>query len=95
MSEYSPIIYIWIEVPNPPRTKAQFILAHFLGGDIRSGAGEARCHVWLSDTDVIAYRESLPHTLSDIPSVVQAYAEAVHQRILDHVVEVLRDRETA
>ena len=92
MSEYSPIVYVWIEVHNPPGTKAQFMLARYLGGDVRSGTGEVRSHIFLSDTDIITYREPLPHTLSDVLSVIRAYAEAVHRRILDHVVKVLRDR---
>lgn len=93
MSDYAPIIYIWLEVSHGVSTKAQFMLAKYLGGDIRHGDGfEIRSHIWLSDDDVITFRETLPHTMDNTPSAVRAYAHAVRQRIVDHVAKGLRDR---
>lgn len=96
MNHYQPIIYIWIEVPVLPGTIAQFTLAQYLGGDIRTGKPGSdpviRCHTWLSDTDIIPYREVLPADLSSAPLVLHDYAEAVRGRIVEFVGKEMKKR---
>lgn len=89
MSEYVPVIYIWIECPVMDRTQTLFMLSQYLGGEWRVGnATVVRCHIWLSDDDIITYREPIPTDLSDVPSEVHAYADGVRHRIVEYVREI-------
>lgn len=89
MSNYQPIIYVWLEVPRPPGTQPESSLANFLGGDVRPGTGEIRCHIWLSDDDVIPYREPIPADLPfDLPSL-RELADEIRRRILAHVKRIM------
>lgn len=93
--DIQPIIYLWIELPFKARTKALFMLSQYLGGDWRVGDAKAiRCHIFLSDTNVIQYREPMPTDLSTVPSEVHAYAKGVRYRIVEYVREIRQAQRT-